>query len=477
MRQVFHAACVLALALAPQGGRGVPAPAGPLWALAAQSDGALVASHARDLPLHLRDVLDLVGMSFPELSARQVGTLRGTGGVLRVVDLAGFEEAAIPPDAPLGIFRFPHAPAPVVAVGGVDAEVCTAIRARIHAGPTEHAAAWARAGLCLMVVGECADQRCSPVGIRPPRALPPRLASAVESLPDVGVRALVPGSSLVRMVPREARSATAQVEWLALQWHRSDVGLTGGLALVLTRALTDGGLVPLHGAVLPTSPRPLLELTLRPSEGAVKSLTRWLKQQAGARVDGLVGPDGADVLGQLRPRTLGVAWLGLEPQHAVAKRPQDTFMAFHGVLTTESGNTERAARADLSLDTRLRGQGFTRDPDGVHRRPPASQLRVERDGTRLAVTTGTSAAATEQTPWPVVEAPARATVRVRLNGKRLHGAMAGIPLLHGAATPELRAALGVREVLGPSLYRLGDVVAWLWTEKKHTLRVQFSAGL
>jgi hypothetical protein len=475
---------VLAPALALAGGASVALAAGPgrappavtvAHALAARCDAALVADRASDLGLHGAAFFNWLGLSFPEVAPRRVGVLRGQDGVAEVLTPAGLASAGIPAGAPVVLCALEYAPAPLLGVVGLDREGCGALRSAVGGGAPENAAAWEAAGVCVTVVGECGRRGCARVGLalpRPGTGTQRQAERLLLGLPAGGVRAVAHGVTLRRVAPRRAgeplREVVAAAAWLdaaSSPWR-----VRGAAAFTAAPAVL-AGLGRLQGVEVATDQDAAVEVAACPTPATLRRLLSPGQPFLGPAVEATWGPVLAQAMALAAPRSVSLSWRGVDrPPEPPADEAATRLCRFHGGLVARVAHPSRAAAASGSLQTAYQQRGF-REEGGLGLKEGCA-VAVAGEGTVLRVATGATAERGFTVTWAPAQPPAEvsgAVLRVRVHGRRVGRAASGVSFLDTAGVRDLKALLAVRELVGPSLDRVGDVTAWVAPgDRRHT---------
>ncbi|MEW5847271.1 MAG: hypothetical protein AB2A00_00605 [Myxococcota bacterium] len=456
----------------------------PLVQLAALAEAAVLVDKAADLGVHAAPALDFLGMSMPELSARQAGVIRGQDGSAALLTVEGLGDAAIPPHAPLAVLLLDYAPAPVVAVQGISDEECATLRAAVAGGPTENDGEWRKAGVCVTVVGECGRHRCGPVGLPPPGKLGgacrTRL-SLLESLPTGALRAVVGGTRLRRFLPSEAEPYLRTVDAVAMRLDASAPTWKMLTRVALTRADSAlDGWQPLAGRHAALDPAPVVEVTLAPDAASLKRVLNPREPPHGAALQSLWGDDLSAHLVRAGTESLTLAWRGVDSSIPPEGGAADRLFHFFGGLTAVTSSDAQARALGEEAARRFKSHGF--EADGPYWVRGPRLLGLVQKERQVAVMTGPFAQQPFQGATSPVQPPSSASgavLRVRGNGRRLRGVMESVPTLHGASRRDLRGVLAVRELFSPSLTRLGELTAWLVPEQRGarwSLHVEANVG-
>lgn len=436
----------------------------PLHRLACLSESAVVVDRAEDLAKHGIPLLNWIGLSFPALAPARAGVLRGQAGFLNVLNVESLKQAGIPPDAPLAMVELDFSPAPVVAVGGLDAAGCEHVRVAVKGGSAGHDAAWQKAGLCVTVVGECRQHACAFTGLRSPQDAPGQsLEGMMDGLPTGNVRAWVSGKRLKRFVPPEAERLVKDVQALAMKVDAAANPWRAVASMTLSRAPANWrDLQPLDNRGLPTDAQPVLEFSASPHPEAWE---RWLGPRAqplGVLVTASVGKGLDKAFLGANVQSASVGWKGITAIPGSKTERSHRLFLFHGGMGVVSGSAAKADTLRINVARMLKAQGY-REDSGLWVNG-SGVIGIELKDTNVVMATGRTAERGIEFPVSTAQPPLEAqgsVLRIRGDGRRVKSALDGFSLLAGVSTPELTAALAARELMGPSLGRLANFTAWV----------------
>jgi hypothetical protein len=454
-------ACVLVCVLA--GGRVGAEPGTPsaLWALAGGVESALVVGSADALDAHVGPALSLLAFSFPQAAPGHAGTLRGAQGGLALHRSAARVRAGLGGSMALAVLWPSHAASPVLAVAGLDEQGCAALARAVSGGTPPDGVAWARRGVCVVAVGECAVHRCGAVGLPAPATA---ADAGLEALGRVWPAVMVVrGDRVVSALPAQARGGLSGLRQLALGWRAEAGGFAGE---VLLRRATRWGSVE-H--LLPLDPA---EAAPGPLPAAARVVARWdgtPPPPLPSRTQTLLG----SVLGPALPAGLGRMewqWLGVDARAGDARDAAQLPWVFPSQVSFRSS---AAGPAHAAVRARLQQQGFTEDADGEHWLVGSRGARVMRSGDTLTLQTGTAPAPPAFVTVPV-ETPRAPLVMAHWHGARVGALARASPLSGVTGAQELAALLALDTLLGPTLERTGPSSAALWLDSAAPLTLHVS---
>jgi hypothetical protein len=429
----------------------------PAWAgnalerLAVGCDAAVVADDVAAFKVTGWPVLQWLGLSVPEWSAAQVGTLRGQDGALNLMD----SPTVIPPGHGVAVLKLPLAPSPVVAVDGLAGTECTSLRAALVGGAPENAAAWEAQGVCLVVVGECARHSCGPTGLKGPGRLKgDTRTAALEALPRTGLRVTSTGAFLRRWAGTTVARLWAGLGGVVAFLDASSPTWAVRWQTFHDKAVVDPGVLMPLPETLEVGRDAAVTVALRPSTKA-RAFLRG--QPRAGRVVETWDSLPPEVGGVLEGSTLGLEWRGLDEDLRLTAAGDVFFQAFGGVHLGLA-NEEKARACAVASEESARKRGFTSDA-GLWVKE-GRLLKVAQVGARCSLWTGKTA--TREAPMTTVKVPALPFVphvMVQGSGRRVAGVLGGVGLLH--SEEDLQAAVAVREVVGPSIQRVEAFTVWL----------------